>query len=253
MLQVPEGASPAGGLLAENSVDVWHILLPADESDEENWMRVLSSDEKCRARRFRGRALSLRFVAGRATLRYLLARYTHTPPERLRFTYAPMGKPVLDPGGVRFPCTFNLSHSGNHLLVAVTRARDVGVDIERVRPLPDASSMVERFFSRHEQEVYFALPAARRRAAFFRCWTRKEAFVKMVGNGLNIPFDSFTVSFAGDEPPAIITAPGYPLLASWSVHHLQPALGYTGALVVACPAVRVSTRSIDPAELLPAR
>jgi 4'-phosphopantetheinyl transferase len=160
-------------------------------------------------------------------LRRLLAAYDCGAAEELRFLIGPQGKPTLHDGRL----SFNLSHSGAVAIVAVAPGEvDLGIDVEHVRPMANMEKLVGRFFSPLERTALSSQPLERREAAFFRLWTRKEAFIKATGKGLTRPLDSFTVSLG--EPPTIIK----PLLPDWSLHHLEPAPDYVGTLAVMHPA-----------------
>jgi 4'-phosphopantetheinyl transferase len=152
-------------------------------------------------------------------------------PEAVRFRYGPRGKPMLDAedGLLRF----NLSHSGDLALVAVSLGRDIGVDVERVRPDRDLERIATRFFSAAEVAALLALPRAERAGAFYRCWTRKEAYIKALGDGLAIPLDSFDVAFAPGATAALLASRLDSAEARrWSMAALEPGPGYAGAMVV---------------------
>jgi 4'-phosphopantetheinyl transferase len=128
---------------------------------------------------------------------------------------------------------FNLSHSDGRAIYAVTLGREVGIDIERVRPLDDHQSIANRFFSSRERVAIRALPETERVQAFFSCWTRKEAYVKAVGDGLHAPLDRFHVSVGPGEPAKLLEIEDDPGGASrWWMHALEPEPGYVGAVVV---------------------
>ena len=140
-----------------------------------------------------------------------------------------MGPPSTPPNWLRF----NVSHSQGLAVVAVTRHREIGVDVEEVRPLPDAQPIAERCFSGEENRVFLGVPAADRLAAFFNCWTRKEAYLKALGDGLARPLDAFDVTLLTGEPARLLRVKGDEREAArWSLRALYPALGYVGALVV---------------------
>jgi 4'-phosphopantetheinyl transferase len=172
-----------------------------------------------------------RFIAGRGLLRAILGRYLGLPPERLRFYYGPQGKPALDPDSEEDGIQFNVSHCHDFALFAVTRGRQVGIDLERIRPLPEAGQVAERFFSAQERSVFHALPESDRQLAFFRCWTRKEAFIKAEGQGLSLPLDGFDVSLAPGQPAKLLAVKRDPEEASrWSLYDLWPAPGFVAAV-----------------------
>jgi 4'-phosphopantetheinyl transferase len=206
--------------------------LPADAIEEAR--ATISVEERARADRFRFPRDRDRFTAARAALRRLLALYLNADPRRLRFALGPYGKPELEGEEGDEALRFNLSHSDALALCAVTRARAVGVDLERIRARIDEVEIAERYFSRREVEQLRAVPPQLRSAAFFRCWTRKEAYIKARGEGLSHPLAQFSVSFGEGEPPALFgTEPEVSPLAGWTLAALEPGSDYVGALVAA--------------------
>jgi 4'-phosphopantetheinyl transferase len=131
-------------------------------------------------------------------------------------------------------------------LYAVTLGRDVGIDLEAARPITGLASLARRTFSPRETSALLALPPAQRDAAFLRCWTRKEAFLKLVGFGLSVPLDAFDVSLAPGEPPAVLGL-RHPLgrPEAWVLADVDAPAGYLAALAIATPAVAQRHRSID--------
>jgi len=186
---------------------------------------VLSPEERQRARRFRTAELTQAFVAGRGILRTILGGCLHLPPSDVPLEYGERGKPRIRGGG---RLRFNLSHSGGQALYALAVDCEVGVDLERIRPMPDCESIAERFFSAAEQRDLRSAPPRQREAAFFTCWTRKEAYIKAVGDGLSLPLDSFRVSLLPSEPPTL-DARGDS--QEWSLFDVSPGQSYAAALV----------------------
>lgn len=128
---------------------------------------------------------------------------------------------------------FNLSHSGEMALVAVTRLGAVGVDVEQVRPLDDMMGIAGQFFAPGERARLAEMPSPHRQRAFFDCWTRKEAYIKGIGLGLSRPLDQFEVAFAPGEPARLLSvAPDPDDVARWSLYGFNPASGYAAALAV---------------------
>ena len=188
---------------------------------------ILSHDERARARRFHFERDYVRFVARRAFARKVLADYVGVAPSEIRMRTSGHGKPELDP-----PCGvfFNASHSDGLAIIAVVSERLVGVDIERVRPLPDALEVADGFFSCGEIDLLRATPEDSRAEAFLTIWTRKESYVKAVGAGLSVPFDRFDVSTLDDG--GIGRAHGHradPRFAFAGLEHLD---GYVGAVTL---------------------
>lgn len=203
--------------------------LPDEERAELS--KLLKPEELERAARFHFARDRNRFLAARARLRILLGRYLGVAPSAVRFQYGSRGKPGLAGHGGNLP--FNLAHSGALALVGVTRDRNIGVDVEFLRPGPPREKIAERFFSVREVAALRSLPAAEQVRAFYNCWTRKEAFLKATGEGLPFGLDRFSVSLVPGEPAALLEVPfGQGEAARWSLRHLEPAPGYIGAVAV---------------------
>jgi 4'-phosphopantetheinyl transferase len=217
-----------------HGADVWRVRLDRPAPVVDDLTRMLFADERERAGRFQRPEHAARFVVGRASLRMILASYLDgLAPSRLAFTYGPRGKPALAEPPEASTLRFNVSHCRDLALIAVTRAGEVGVDVERVDLLHDLEQLAEDHFSAWENAALRGLPAPARPAAFFRCWTRKEAFVKATGEGLARPLDAFSVSLAPGESARLVGLAGDPgALDRWSIFDLAPAPGYAGALVV---------------------
>lgn len=161
---------------------------------------VLDDGERERARRFRADAARRRFVVGHGVLRLMLGRLTGAAPELLRFARrcarcgsTEHGKPYVT-APERSDIDFSLAHSGELALVAVARGRLVGADVEGVRRRTDVLAVARHAFSPAERRAIESLATEdERREAFFRCWTRKEAYLKARGEGLAGGLDTFTV------------------------------------------------------------
>jgi 4'-phosphopantetheinyl transferase len=225
----PAGALPIG----DAEVHVWRARLELPAAGLCGLARILDADESARAARFVFDVHRDRFIARRGILRLILARYLGVMPAGITLESSEYGKPLLA-GSHRTDLRFNLSHSQDVALYAMTRGRDLGVDVERIRPGLAEDSIAERFFAAGEVAALRALPQASQPAAFFDCWTRKEAFVKAKGMGLSLALDSFEVSL-GDTGPArlVRTSPDPGEAARWSMVALHPAPDYAAALVVA--------------------
>ena len=226
-----------------DEVHVWHVdLLPLADSAPQ-LRALLAPAELAAADRLRFERDRLRFVARRAMLRTILARYLGLAPGLLRFRANERHKPELDGAAARSGIRFNASHSGDLAVYAIAVREHIGVDVEAVRPIFDAQHIAQRFFSPLEREVLSAIPAARRSLAFLHCWTRKEAFVKALGEGLHYPLHNFDVSLAPGEPAALLRV-GRDLDAGrrWAMDSFYPCSGHVAALVVAGPACHVISR-----------
>jgi 4'-phosphopantetheinyl transferase len=219
--------------LSDDEVHVWRVSVGAARPRIEFLLGALTRDEREKAGRFYFQKDRHRFVVARGALRDILSRYLNTPPGELRFSYGPQGKPRLEQCVRGKRLEFNLSHSHESIVVAVNAARQVGVDVERIRPCPDWDQIVERFFSPHEAAALRALPVRLRTEAFFCCWTRKEAYIKAKGGGLSIKLSGFDVSVTPGEPAKLLRSIEDPEAAlRWSLMEIIPAPGYAGAVAV---------------------
>jgi 4'-phosphopantetheinyl transferase len=240
--------SPEAGLaLGLSEIHVWAIPLDPPPAEVERLGRCLAADEWERANRFRFDKHRRQYVVGRGALRTLLGAYLGRRPEAIRFRYGPRGKPFLeaplDAGGLEF----NLSNSDELALAAFVMGREIGVDVEFLRPMPDCEQISERFFSASEREVLRGIPGPRKEETFFNCWTRKEAYLKAVGEGLAAPLDSFDVTLAPGDPPRMLTLEGdAERAARWFFHHLLPAEHYVGAVAIEGGAWEVKTWEFTP-------
>ncbi len=202
--------------------------------DYEGLLQTLSDDERQRAERFHFDVHRRRFVIGRGMLRCILSRYVGASPAELRFDYGPHGKPLLVGAGPHLQVSFNASGSNDLAVYGVTSDRDIGVDVEWKGPDRSCDKIVKRFFAAEEKRVYGELADSQRTAAFFQSWTRKEAYIKAIGDGLSRPLSSFELTMAPGESPRVVQDDQDPDASSrWTIRDLTPPNGYAGALVVA--------------------
>jgi 4'-phosphopantetheinyl transferase len=208
-----------------DQVVVWSWSLESEPLSFAAAEALLSDDERARGRSFATAPLRHRFVAGRARLRALLGEHLGLDPRTLVFAENAFGKPRLaDHPSVHF----SLSHSGDRAVLAASEQREIGIDIERVRPL-DHLDLARRYFHPNEASAIEGVKApGEQLLAFFRIWTLKEAVVKAIGKGLSIPLDTFDVSIATSPPSMVVAPEGAP--RSWWLH--QTAGGYCLALAV---------------------
>jgi 4'-phosphopantetheinyl transferase len=229
-LPASAGAPPA---LPPGEVHVWRFSLRLPPSALAAVERHLAPAERERAARFRFAEHRSAFVAGRGVQREILGRYTGVEPGAVAYRESPHGKLYLAGAAARTGVRFNLSNSGDLALLALAEQRELGVDLEQLRPMSDAMDVARRFFSAPENEVFAALDESIREMAFFRCWTRKEAYIKAVGEGLSMPLDRFDVAFAPGEEACLLATRGDPEEAGrWTLVGLEPGPGYVGALAV---------------------
>lgn len=228
---------PRAPRLAEGDVHVWRMTLGPAVGAEPCWA-VLSPDERARALSFAHDAHRAAYVRAHGVMRMILAVYAESTPEELSFQHGPFGKPSLASDANDGRLEFNLSHSGDHALLAVARDRAVGIDIVRWDAAADHAGIAERFFSPLERQTLLSRAGTpeQTRDAFYSTWTRKEAYVKATGVGLSRGLDHFDVSVAREAPPfpiadrLAVDAP-----SRWTMVDLDAGDGYSAALVVANP------------------
>jgi 4'-phosphopantetheinyl transferase len=232
-------APPSAPSLENDDVHVWAAILDASEAEHTLLEPWLSVDEIARAARFRFDRDRRRFVVRRAVLRALIGQYIGIHPASVTFSYTSRGKPQLAPPVDVNALNFSLSYSQNLGLFAFKRNHVIGVDVEWTRPLGDANTIASRFFSAAENKALHAVSPAQRMEAFYNCWTRKEAFIKATGEGLQRSLDTFDVALIPGEPVRLLhCADCNP--SDWSLLDLRPANGYIGA--VAAPGSRWRVR-----------
>jgi 4'-phosphopantetheinyl transferase len=218
-----------GPTLHANEVHVWCARLDITAAEREQVEPWLSGDERTRAERFCFERDRTRYVVRRAMLRALVGRYAGVHPSRVAFSYTQRGKPRLAVPLDIHDLSFNSSHSQDLALFAFARHSAVGVDVEWMRPLEDATTIAQRFFTTREIAALNSVDLSARTEAFYNCWTRKEAFVKATGEGLQRPLDSFDVSLIPGEPARLLSCADGDV-AAWSLHSVNPAAGFVGAV-----------------------
>ena len=215
--------------ISQDEVHVWKAELALPSLSILKFADTLLASEIQRANRLRHAQERDRFVAGRGILRSLLGNYLKRDARDISILNDSNGKPRIE-GDLEF----NVSHSGDTALFVFSKARRLGVDIEVVRGIPDASKIVEWFFSREEFENFCALPESERTLAFFRSWTRKEAYLKALGTGLSHSLKSVPLEFSNGE---------------WSIQELNVGPGHVATLAVEgfpSPAIReMNWNSVD--------
>jgi len=219
--------------LGSDEVHVWRASLDQPPSQVESLFQILSADERARAACFYFQRDREHFIVARAALRMILGRYLDAEPRLLRFRVSHYGKPSLadeyGDGAIRF----NLSHSGRLALYAIARNRELGIDLELVREDLADEEVARRFFSTLEVAVLRSIPEPIWARAFFNCWTRKEAYIKALGEGLSHPLHEFDVSLVPGDPAALVSTRRDPREAScWSLRALDPGADYAAALAV---------------------
>jgi len=193
-------SAPAQFSIGENEVYLWLAAVPDCMPDLPRLRALLNTEERERADRFHFQRDRDRYVMGRGVLRELLAGYLGT--SEFAFALNKFGKPSLQPPHEELQ--FNVSHSRDLALFGFTRARDIGVDVEWIRPDFATLEIAERFFAPDEANLLGEYSETERPLAFFNCWTRKEAYIKARGIGLSLGLSTFSVTLKPGEPPALV-------------------------------------------------
>ena len=219
--------------LTEDAIHTWCVSLRQPSHKITQLAQLLSSDECDRASRFVFDRDREKYTVARGTLRLLLGQYLNSQPEQIQFSYGPQNKPYPAKESNQSTLQFNLAHSQNMAVYAITRHQELGVDIEAIRPMDDKEQIARRFFSSTECDSLISLPKEQQLIGFFNCWTRKEAFLKATGDGLTRPLDSFNVSLTPGAPAKLQSIGGSTKTAEdWSLFELKPAEGYIGAIAI---------------------
>jgi 4'-phosphopantetheinyl transferase len=218
----------------ESTIHVWRISLTQPGHVYKSLTGLLSSAEQERAARFKFDQHHQRFVVAHAALRSILSQYLKTTPLNLQFVNGLNGKPKLAEEFARSDVRFNLSHSFDWALLAVTRGREIGIDVELVKEDYAFDDVAARFFTAQELAAFRALPVHLQRQGFFKCWTSKEAFLKAKGTGLSGKLDEVEITLSSGQRVLInASVPG------WTLSELNPENNYEAALVIEGGAVRI--------------
>jgi len=210
-----------------DEIHVWHAALDREEKVLGRLESSLSPEEKARADRFHFANDRNRFIVARGLLRELLGKYLQQTSASLEFSYGEHGKPSLSGGNASSGLCFNLSHSAGLVVYAIAIERNLGIDVEHVRPGSAGDDIAQRYFSSREVSDLRTLPPEARVEGFFHCWTRKEAYLKATGMGLQIPLDSFAVSLLPEKPAQFLGG----VEPRWHLAAYHPTEGYVAAVV----------------------
>ena len=223
--------------LSESQIHIWSFPTKASRYVVTAFEGTLVHEERDRALRFRFDHLYASFIIAHGALRHLLGHYLNCNPSEVAFVYGVKGKFALaSPSSIQF----NLTHSGNLAVIALTTGLEIGVDVEHMRPLSDIQQIADQFFCPEEASEVMSAPQTERELAFFRCWTRKEAYIKATGDGLSAPLSSFRVTVHRDVPARFVHIQHNATEAeAWTLHDLQVAVDYAAAL-----AYRAQRRSL---------
>jgi 4'-phosphopantetheinyl transferase len=219
------------------SVHLWRIPLDRDASATSAPLSLLADDEVRRYERFKPEAVKRRFALARGGMRVILGRYLSSTPGSLEFRYGEQGKPSLAPEQNPAKLRFNLTHSHDLAILAVASDREVGVDVEHLRDNIEFEMLAARYFSPLEAEPLASLEGNELKRQFFRIWTAKEAYIKAIGQGLQIPLDQFDVAVGSEQQPNLLETRHAPEEQDrWSLHSFDCGDDYLGTLAIEKPA-----------------
>lgn len=238
-LTVPR--APGRIRLAPGEVHVWRLDLNVPQTQVSELNQILDDDEQARSARLTFEADRSYFIAAHGLVRHLLGSYLGLIPDAVRYDRAPRGKPRIrtGPRDTHLPLRFNMSSSDDTALLAVSLDREVGVDIEEIRGKRDCMGIAERFFSPWETATLRRLGNQERIPAFYRCWARKEAYVKATGDGIFLPLDSFvvpvdppTLPLTPERPQPVFFSAGGVGRGRWTMIGVPEIAGFAAAVVV---------------------
>jgi 4'-phosphopantetheinyl transferase len=213
-----------GKSLLNRDIHIWEINLNLPQTQIQTLSQCLNDSERQRAARFINPTHGDRWRVARGYLRRIISQYLDLPPAQIVFNYGAQGKPEIEGN----PIQFNLSHSRDRAVYAISPRHPVGIDIEYIHPI-NAAELVDRFFCAAERTIFHSLPIAEQQAAFFHAWTQKEAYLKADGTGLSTPLDRIEVSIDPHAPAAIFA----PTTAKiWYISKLKISPEYAGAIVI---------------------
>jgi 4'-phosphopantetheinyl transferase len=227
--------------LAANQVHVWRMALEAPAAQAQDLSQLLTPSEQVRASRFRIEADRCRFQIARAATRRILGTYLGLAPENVGIDMNQFGKPQLDASTVPIEqrVHFNVSHSGSWVLAAFARSFPVGIDVEQVRAERVTEDLIAHIMCDSERRALQRLPVEQHAAAFFNCWTSKEALLKGLGLGLSVPLRSIEVSIDPRQPARLINAPLEHRPGDWQLRRLEICESYAATLAFNAPSAQI--------------
>jgi 4'-phosphopantetheinyl transferase len=213
----------------KHPIAIWIVSLQATNEQKEQLAALLSSDEKTRKDRFVGKPLQDAFTMSRGALRVILGQALAMKPDAVQFQYGRHGKPQLAQSS---SWCFNSSHTNELFSCALTRDCEIGIDIEQTKPLPDAEAIARSYFCPEElADLHTLSNNEEQQEAFYRCWTRKEDYLKATGTGLWTDLNSFQVTLLPHADPAFIHVGHSDEEAKhWTIQELSDIPGHSGAI-----------------------
>lgn len=239
-------ALPYGLQLPKGEVHIWSASTEGSDEQFISLQGILSADEAQRAGKYYFEHDRMRFVLSRGLLRLIMSRYLDVEPGTISLCYNHFGKPELASISGGNTIQFNISHSGKLVLYAITCGHRVGIDVERIRHFQEAEEIVERFFSAGEKMKFRSLPEDISDRTFLTYWTRKEAYVKALGEGLSYPFHSFCVAYPfGEQGRLIQNLPCREESIVWSIADISIDPQYIAAIAVEGHDIKYCYRKLE--------
>ncbi|MBD3184087.1 4'-phosphopantetheinyl transferase superfamily protein [Candidatus Poribacteria bacterium] len=223
---------PSDIKLTDGFIDIWLGKLDQPDETIQSLMKSLSNSEINRAVKYRLDRDKNRFIVGRGILRDIIGRYLNMEPHVINFQYGKFGKPYLPDSYSDKKIKFNLAHSRGIAIYAFVSEKEIGVDVECVREMPDVDYIADSFFSSPEVSALRSVSEDQKQEAFFNCWTRKEAYIKALGDGLTHSLDQFSVSLIPGEEPKILEIKNSPNPEKWSLRAFKTEDNYIAAVAV---------------------
>lgn len=214
-----------------DAVKIWMISVKKHRRYIPYLRKMLSEDEICRAFKYHFDSDRERYIIRRGMLRVILSHYLYEDAHKIMFAYNSFGKPEISESLNPYQIKFNLSHSGDFIVFAITSDQNVGIDVEYIRPIDDMTSIINRFFTSTEKMTFRTMPDSRKVEAFYKWWTQKEAVMKAIGTGISFGFEEFSVNIDPDKPAGLLNVEANAIerfrLVSW-----KPVYGFIAVLAV---------------------
>lgn len=214
--------------IKDNEVHIYRIKFPRKKDEISELRKLLSKDETEKADRFRFEKDTIQYIVSRGYLRRILSDYIQTNAESIIFSYTEFGKPFINNSEVYF----NLSHSGDWCLIAVSLIKEIGIDIEKIREIDDVLKIAEKYFALNEYEHLKSFEGIKQLNEFFRIWTLKESFIKAIGEGLSFPLKNFSVLSGKNNSPVLKLFDNKKEGTNWKLLNLDSESGYYSSLAV---------------------
>lgn len=225
--------APPNPQLSGQQIHIWRVdIAPSSPTDCQDLESLLTESERVRAKRFLAAKHRGRFVLGRARMRQILGRYANQRPEDVELQFENLGKPFFADQELNQRFQFNFSNSSDLAICAVTLKDPIGVDLERVREMSNMLGLAKRFFANSETERLLSQPSAAQPDAFFRLWTRKEAWLKAIGKGLTFPLRDVEVTFDDENCCVHSINQDEAAAQAWELIPFFPAAKHVGAVAI---------------------